>query len=88
LPYYGTQAWTYLFGEGRTREITFKLIFCIFVIIGAEANVCPGSDFSDAAIFVMAVVNIIGLYCLMPIVKRELKSYLDRLESGEIKKFN
>ena len=35
----------------------------------------------------MAVVNIIGLYCLMPIVKRELNSYLERLESGEIKKF-
>jgi AGCS family alanine or glycine:cation symporter len=44
-------------------------------------------DFSDAAIFAMAVVNIVGLYCLMPIVKRELKSYLERLDSGAIKKF-
>jgi AGCS family alanine or glycine:cation symporter len=35
----------------------------------------------------MAVVNITGLYCLMPIVKRERTSYLARLESGEIKKF-
>jgi AGCS family alanine or glycine:cation symporter len=35
----------------------------------------------------MAVVNIIGLYFLMPIVKRELTSYASRLRSGEIKKF-
>jgi hypothetical protein len=35
----------------------------------------------------MAVVNIIGLYCLMPIVKRELNSYLDRMKSGEINKY-
>jgi alanine or glycine:cation symporter, AGCS family len=33
------------------------------------------------------VVNIAGLYFLMPIVKRELESYLRRLNSGEIKRF-
>ena len=35
----------------------------------------------------MAVVNIIGLYFLMPVVKKELHSYMSRLKSGEIKKF-
>jgi AGCS family alanine or glycine:cation symporter len=85
--YYGLKAWTYLFGEGKTKEIVFKVMFCIFVVIGAAANLGPVIDFSDAAIFAMAVVNIIGLYCLMPIVKRELNSYLARLKSGEIKKF-
>ncbi len=86
--YYGLKAWTYLFGEGQTKEIIFKVIFCIFVIIGAAANLGPVIDFSDAAIFAMAVVNIFGLYLLMPIVKKELKSYTSRLKSGEIKKFN
>ena len=38
-------------------------------------------------IFAMAVVNIIALYLLMPIVKRELNSYFARLDSGEIRKF-
>ena len=85
--YYGLKAWTYLFGEGKAKEITFKVIFCIFVVIGAAANLGPVIDFSDAAIFAMAVVNITGLYCLMPIVKRELNSYMERLEAGEIKKF-
>jgi AGCS family alanine or glycine:cation symporter len=85
--YYGLKAWTYVFGEGKSKEVTFKVIFCIFVVIGAAANLGPVIDFSDAAIFAMAVVNITGLYCLMPIVKRELNSYLSRLESGEIKKF-
>lgn len=85
--YYGLKAWTYLFGEGKNKEVVFKVIFCVFVVIGAAANLGPVIDFSDAAIFAMAVVNIIGLYCLMPIVKRELQSYMSRLESGEIKKF-
>ena len=85
--YYGLKAWTYLFGEGKGQELTFKVIFCLFVIIGAAASLGPVIDFSDAAIFAMAVVNIIGLYVLMPIVKRELNSYWSRLKSGEIKKF-
>ncbi len=85
--YYGLKAWTFLFGEGKSKELTFKVIFCIFVVIGAAANLGPVIDFSDAAIFAMAVVNIIGLYFLMPVVKRELESYLGRLKSGEIKKY-
>ena len=85
--YYGLKAWTYLFGEGKSKEVAFKVIFCIFVVIGAAANLGPVIDFSDAAIFAMAVVNIIGLYVLMPIVKRELESYMSRLKSGEIKRF-
>ncbi|PWE33184.1 sodium:alanine symporter [Maritimibacter sp. 55A14] len=85
--YYGLKAWTFLFGEGETTELVFKVIFCVFVVIGAAANLGPVIDFSDAAIFAMAVVNIIGLYFLMPIVKRELNSYVSRLKSGEIRKF-
>ncbi len=85
--YYGLKAWTFLFGEGKTKELVFKLIFCLFVIIGAAASLGPVIDFSDAAIFAMAVVNIVALYFLMPVVKRELNSYMSRLKSGEIKKF-
>ena len=85
--YYGLKAWTYLFGEGKTKEIVFKVIFCLFIIVGAAANLGAVIDFSDAMIFAMAVVNITALYFLMPIVKREMKSYFARLKSGEIKKF-
>jgi AGCS family alanine or glycine:cation symporter len=85
--YYGLKAWTYLFGEGKTTELIFKLIFCAFVIIGAAASLGPVIDFSDAAIFAMAVVNIFALYFLMKLVKQEFQSYRERLESGEIKKF-
>lgn len=85
--YYGLKAWTYLFGEGKFSEIVFKVIFCIFIVIGAAASLVPVIDFSDAAIFAMAVVNITGLYFLMGIVKKELASYASRLRSGEIRKF-
>lgn len=85
--YYGLKAWTYLFGEGKAKELTFKIIFCIFIVIGAAASLGPVIDFSDAAIFAMAVVNIFCLYFLMKIVRKELASYAARMKSGEIKKF-
>tara|TARA_R110002020_G_scaffold233701_4_gene445573 strand:+ start:28222 stop:29772 length:1551 start_codon:yes stop_codon:yes gene_type:complete len=84
--YYGLKAWTYLFGEGKTTELIFKLIFCFFIIVGAAAQLGAVIDFSDAMIFAMAVVNITALYFLMPIVKREMNSYFGRLKSGEIVK--
>ncbi len=85
--YYGLKAWTYLFGEGKTAELIFKIIFCIFIVIGAAASLGPVIDFSDAAIFAMAVVNITALYFLMKVVRKELNSYSARLKSGEIRKF-
>lgn len=85
--YYGLKAWTYLFGEGKTAELIFKIIFCVFIVIGAAASLGPVIDFSDAAIFAMAVVNITALYFLMSIVREELRSYSARLASGEIRKF-
>ncbi|WP_417718645.1 alanine/glycine:cation symporter family protein [Salipiger sp.] len=85
--YYGLKAWTYMFGEGKAQEMSFKILFCIFVVIGAAMNLGPVIDFSDAAIFAMALVNIVGLYFLMPVVKAEMNSYMSRLKSGEIKRF-
>jgi len=84
--YYGLKAWTFLFGEGTTSELTFKVMFCVFVVIGAAMSLGPVIDFSDAAIFAMAVVNITGLYFLMPIVKAELEKYNAKLASGQIVK--
>ncbi|MEM9627122.1 MAG: alanine/glycine:cation symporter family protein [Pseudomonadota bacterium] len=84
--YYGLKAWTYMFGEGKAKEVIFKLIFCVFVVIGASMNLGAVIDFSDAMIFAMAIANIIGLYMLMPKVKALLADYHEKLRSGEIKK--
>jgi len=85
--YYGLKAWTYLFGEGKTTELIFKVMFCVFVVIGATIQFGAVIDFSDAAIFAMSIFNILGLYFLMPVVKKELQSFVARVKSGEIKTY-
>lgn len=86
--YYGVKAWTYLFGEGKQKELIYKIIYCLVVIVGAATNLGAVIDFADAAVFAMALVNITGLYIMMPIVKREMDSFLARIKSGEIRKTN
>jgi AGCS family alanine or glycine:cation symporter len=81
--YYGVKAWTYLVGEGRQKEMAFNSAYCVFVVIGAAMSLGAVIDFTDAAVFSMALFNIAGLYVLMPVVKAELNSYLARLRGGE-----
>ncbi len=86
--YYGLKGWTYLFGEGQMGQTIYKLIFCGFVALGCMVQLGPILDISDALVFLICVPNILGLYFLAPIVKREMVSYMARLDSGEIKKYN
>jgi len=85
--YYGLKAWTYLFGESNTSQNSYRIIFCLFIIIGSAISAQQVFDFGDIMIFAMCFPNILGLYFLMPEVRKDLKSYMSRIKSGEIKKF-
>ncbi|WP_298765844.1 sodium:alanine symporter family protein [uncultured Polaribacter sp.] len=79
--YYGFQGWVYLFGRSKKMEYTYKIIFCVFVIIGAAASLGSVIDFSDAMVFAMMVPNMIGLIILAPKVKEELKKYMSAIKA-------
>ena len=79
--YYGLQSWCYLFGKSKAADISYKLLFCVFIIIGAASEMGSVWDFSDAMILAMVFPNMIGLFFLFPQVKVELERYL-----GAIKK--
>jgi len=85
--YYGLKAWTYLFGESKQADIAYKVIFCLFVVIGSGLSLGAVFDFGDAMIFAMCFPNILGLYFLAPEIKRDLTHYFNRIKSGEIKRF-
>jgi len=81
--YYGLQSWKFLFGRGRTADLTYKVLFLVFVVIGAAASMKSIWDFSDAMIFAMVFPNMIGLFFLFPVVKKQLKRYLDAIKSSK-----
>jgi len=74
--YYGLQSWKFLFGRGKAADLTYKLLFCLFIVIGAAASMNSIWAFSDAMIFAMVFPNMIGLYFLFPVVKEQLNKYL------------
>jgi len=79
--YYGLKAWTFIFGEGKVKEIFYKIIFCLFTILGSILSLEQVVGFSDSMIFAMCLPNIIGLYMLSPIVRGELNGFILKIKS-------
>ncbi|WP_026811402.1 amino acid carrier protein [Arenibacter latericius] len=84
--YYGMRAWTYLFGKSKKVEFVYKMLFLVFVVIGASVSLGAVLDFSDMMILAMSFPNIIGLYIMSGEVKGDLKGYWTKLKSNQLYK--
>ena len=82
--YYGLKAWTYLFGNSQAMITLYKVLFCFFVVVGSALSLGAVFDFGDAMIFAMCFPNILGLYFLLPNVRRAYDEYMHRVNNGEI----
>ena len=86
--YYGVKAWGYIFGKTPGSIITYKVIFCLFIVVGASVNREPIVGFGDGMLFAMSLPNIIGCYILAPLVKQDMKSFLRRIKKGTIEVYD
>lgn len=82
--YYGMRAWTYLFGKSKRTEFVYKMLFLVFVVIGASVSLGAVLDFSDMMILAMSFPNIIGLYIMSGEVKKDLVKYLEDLKANKL----
>lgn len=73
--YYGEQAVNYLTNNSGAAVIGYKFFFCVCIVIGAAASLGNVLRLSDAMFFAMVIPNMIGLYVLLPVVRRELKDF-------------
>ena len=73
--YYGQQAWSTIFGNSKPADLSYKLLFCFCIVIGAAMSLGAVTDFSDGMLLGMCFPNLIGVYLLLPIVKKELVSF-------------
>ena len=85
--YYGLKSFTYLFGEGQSKELIFKAVVLGAVVVGSSINLASVMDFADAMILAMALPNLIGVYLLTPVVKRELRSYWADYKAGRLQTY-
>ena len=82
--YYGLKSWEYLFGRGKTSEVVYKVIFLLFTVAGTVLTFTQVINFADAALFVCGFVNLLGVYLLLPVIKREMREYLADRKSGKL----
>ncbi len=75
--YYGLQAFKFLFGDNPKLDLAFKVIYCLFVVIGAPLSLSAVTDFSDGMLLGMCFPNLIGVFILTPVIRRELSRYLE-----------
>lgn len=81
--YYGLQSWKYLFGKGKTADMIYKILFLLFVVIGAAATLDAVIKFSDAMILALVFPNMIGLFFLFPKVREEMAKYVNAIKSSK-----
>jgi AGCS family alanine or glycine:cation symporter len=75
--FYGTKAAEYLFGSGFT--IVYKVLFIIFIVVGATMSLELVWDIADTLNGLMAIPNLIGVLLLSGTVIGITTDYVDRI---------
>ena len=81
--YYGLQSWMFIFGKSKAADLSYKILFLIFIVIGAAGDMSAVWTFSDAMILALVFPNMVGLILLYPKVKEELTIYLAAIKSNQ-----
>ena len=66
--------------KSKISDLTYKIIFLLFIVIGAAGDMSSVWGFSDAMILALIFPNMIGLFFLYPKVKEELVKYLNAIK--------
>ncbi len=74
--YYGTKSFEYLFGQRAT--IGYKVVFVLFIVVGATMNLGLAWDIADTLNGLMAIPNLIGVVALSGMVVKITKNYTER----------
>jgi AGCS family alanine or glycine:cation symporter len=80
--YYGERCWVEMFGD--KTSIIYKLLFLTFTFLGSIITRGNILDFSDLMLLGMGLPNLLGVFLLSGVVKRNLDDYWDRYRSGMI----
>jgi len=82
--YYTMKAWTTLFGRSPASELTFKVVFCLFTVVGTVMTFTSVLTFADSMLFLCAIVNLLACYLLLPKVREEIRSFREGRRNGTI----
>ena len=82
--HYGSKVVEYLINEAAA--IVFRIVFVLFMIVGALATSSLAWDISDTFNGMMMIPNLIGVLSLAPLVYRLTRNYVNRKIKGKDEK--
>ncbi|TVQ00097.1 MAG: alanine:cation symporter family protein [Planctomycetaceae bacterium] len=80
--YYGERCWAELFGA--STSMIYKMLFLGFTFLGSIVTRGNVLEFSDLMLLGMGLPNLLGVFMLSGIVKRQLDDYWGRYRAGKI----
>lgn len=80
--YLGEKGFTYIAGRSPAKVMAFKVFYCLFIVVGAAANLTHLIDLTDALFFAMAIPNVVVLYMMAPEIKKDLRDYLEKIRAS------
>jgi AGCS family alanine or glycine:cation symporter len=84
--YYGERCWCYLFGD--RASFSFRMFFLAFTFLGSVVTAGNIVNFGDYMILSMGFPNMLGLFLLAGVVRKDLDRYLADLKSGRFRRFS
>ena len=82
--FYGEKSWEYLFGQKVV--LPYRVIFLVFVFLGAVGALELVWDIADTFNGLMAAPNLIALILLAGVMAREKLAYFEQLKKGDQRK--
>ena len=78
--YYGERCFVSLFGQ--KWSMLYKILFLVFTFLGSIITPENILDFSDMLILAMSVPNLIGVFLMSSMIRKELDKYWLEYKSG------
>lgn len=82
--YYGKKATGYLFGDSWLAERCYDILWLVMIIVGAAVSLNTVVRFSDAMFFLLTVPNLIGIYLLAGVLRREIFGHREDVRTGAL----
>lgn len=83
--YYGQQATAYVFGESKTTRTIYNFVWLFMIVAGSAISLDTVIRFSDSVFFLMTVPNLLGIFFLANVLRKEINGHCDDLRDGLLK---